>query len=71
MSRRKACLLTSQLEKTATLPATTVVMNRPAPTLAPTPISVIPESTEMTRENTSGAPLPKARKVTPAIDKHR
>lgn len=57
--------MTSQLEKIATQPATTVVTNIPAPTFAPTPISVIPDITEIISENTSGAPLPKARNVTP------
>lgn len=68
LSRRNARRFTSQFEKTATHPATTVVTNIPAPTFAPTPISVIPERTEIISENTSGAPLPNARKVTPSID---
>lgn len=68
LSRRNARRFTSQLEKTATHPATTVVTNIPAPTFAPTPISVIPERTEIISEKTSGAPLPKARKVTPKND---
>ena len=67
MSRRKDDLLISQLEKTATHPAMTEVINMPAPMFAPTPISVMPPRTDMISENTSGAPFPKARNVTPAM----
>ena len=52
-----------------TIRATTVVTNIPAPTFAPTPISVIPDITEIISEKTSGAPLPKARNVTPCYHK--